>query len=367
MGAAGRVPEEGRGTETLRRYDPTRSYEHNYRHAPEPVEVEVPEFPGNWSLCGLPTESPLGIPAGPLLNGRWVLYYASLGFDVLTYKTVRSRERACYPLPNLLPVRCEQLNGMEDRLPAAGEMSGTWAVSFGMPSRAPEVWRADVEQTRAALPGGKLLVVSVVGTMQEGWTLEDLAADYALCAAWAVDSGADAVETNFSCPNVCSRDGQLYQEPDAMCEVAARVRDAIGAVPYLIKIGHLPSTESAERLLTAVSPHADGLVMTNGLAAAVSASPDRLYFGGERRGICGDGIRQASLAQLARFQRLLQRPEFSRIHLVGVGGISRASHVRRYLEAGAEAAMISTAAMVDPEVGLKIRREFAGLAGPQLL
>ena len=39
-------------------------------------------LPGDWDFCGLPVDSPLGVPAGPLLNGDWCLYYASLGFDV---------------------------------------------------------------------------------------------------------------------------------------------------------------------------------------------------------------------------------------------------------------------------------------------
>ena len=33
---------------------------------------------------------------------------------------------------------------------AGAGMAGSWAVSFGMPSRATESWRADVEATREA-------------------------------------------------------------------------------------------------------------------------------------------------------------------------------------------------------------------------
>src|SRR5262245_27286290 len=95
----------------LPRYDPSRTYEWNYAHAPDPVTIPEPPVPGRWDYCGLPLASPLGIAAGPLLNGRWILYYASLGFDVLTYKTVRSAARACYPLPNLQPVRVEYYDG----------------------------------------------------------------------------------------------------------------------------------------------------------------------------------------------------------------------------------------------------------------
>lgn len=189
---------------SLPTYDRTWSYDWNYEHAPDPVELDVPAFPGEWDFCGLPVASPLGVPAGPLLNGKWCLYYASLGFDVLTYKTVRSRARACYPMPNLQPVACGQLSGNESEVPTAAEMTGSWAVSYGMPSKEPAIWRADVEATRRQLAAGKLLSVSVVATVQEGWTVDDLAADYAKCAKFAVESGADVVETNFSCPNVSS-------------------------------------------------------------------------------------------------------------------------------------------------------------------
>ena len=74
----------------LPRYDISQTYQWNYDNSPDVVPVEVRDISGYWTFCGLPVASPLGMPAGPLLNGRWVLYYAALGFDVLTYKTVRS-------------------------------------------------------------------------------------------------------------------------------------------------------------------------------------------------------------------------------------------------------------------------------------
>src|SRR5687768_9510369 len=151
----------------LARYDHAETYAWNYERAPCPVTLDEPPVSGPWEYCGLPVASPLGIAAGPLLNGAWCLYYASLGFDVLTYKTVRSREHSCYPLPNLQPVRCGPLHGGENDLPVSETMEGSWAVSFGMPSQSPDVWRADIEATRRQLPEGKVLSVSVVGSVQE--------------------------------------------------------------------------------------------------------------------------------------------------------------------------------------------------------
>src|SRR5262245_58069717 len=154
----------------LPRYDRTRTYGWNYDHAPASLPgVDVPEVAGNWTVCGRPVGSPLGISAGPLLNGRWILYYAALGFDVLTYKTTRSRFRECYELPNLQPVATGPIHSAGGSIVAMEEMRGDWAISFGMPSMEPGVWRADVEWTRKRLPEEKLLSVSVVATQQPDW------------------------------------------------------------------------------------------------------------------------------------------------------------------------------------------------------
>lgn len=342
----------------LSKYDLHQTYQWNYDHPPEPVDVELCDIPGQWSFCGLDVDSPLGMPAGPLLNGAWILYYASLGLDVLTYKTVRSSQRDCYPLPNLVPVETAQLQGGETFLPAADVMTGSWAVSFGMPSTHPDVWRADVEWTRSQLPTGKLLSVSVVGTTQEGSSIDDLADDYALCARWAVESGADVVETNFSCPNVSTQDGQIYCDMASANNVAQRVRAAIGRTPYAIKIGHVTEETNVEALLDAVGPFVDGIAMTNSVAATVRTADGQELFDGARRGICGAATRTASLEQTRHFAAKVAERNLA-IGLIGVGGVGSADDVTAQLDAGAESVHIATAAMLDPLVACKVRQEFA--------
>jgi dihydroorotate dehydrogenase len=345
----------------LVKYDPTQSYQWNFDNAPEPADIDVPPFPGTWQFAGRDVASPLGIPAGPLLNGRWCLYYASLGFDFLTYKTVRSVERECYQLPNLQPVICGQLCGDEDRLVSADTMQGSWAVSFGMPSKSPEYWRKDIEATRRQLSQDKLLSVSVVGTIQEGWSIDQLAKDYADCARWAVESGADCIETNFSCPNVSTCDGQLFQNPKEASLVAAEVREAIGQTPFLVKVGHVNSSDEAAQLLAALSPYISGLSMTNSVAVTVADKSEQLFFDGQPRGICGAAILDASVQQTELFAGLIQASKLG-AELVGVGGISTAEHVQRYLAAGASSVHLATAAMTNPLVGLEIRRQLAANA-----
>jgi dihydroorotate dehydrogenase len=345
-------------TSLLPRYNAQETYDWNYAHAPPPVELDLHPMPGEWRFCGRRVDSPLGIAAGPLLNGAWCLYYASLGFDVVTYKTVRSVERACYPLPNLQPVACGSLHGGESDLPAIDEMQGSWAVSFGMPSQAPSVWRADLEKTRGLLPAHQLLSVSVVGTIQEGWTIDELAADYALCARWAVESGADCVETNFSCPNVASCDGQLYQHPHDAATVAQRVAEAVGNTPYIVKVGHVATSGELEELLTALAPWACAVAMTNSVAATIVDPQGKRMFGGQKRGICGAATFEPSLTQVQQASEVIARRGLS-LEVIGVGGAARAQHVRAYLNAGASAVHLATAAMIDPAAGAKIRREWA--------
>jgi len=349
----------------FQKYDRTRTYDFNYENVPDPVEVEVPAVTGEWDLCGLSVDSPLGIPAGPLLNGRWIRYYASLGFDILTYKTVRSVERGCYELPNLQPVSTGQLTGKEIEVPTAETMAGSWAVSFGMPSKTPAVWRADIEQTRRDLPTGKLLVVSVVGSTQEGWSMDDLADDYAQCAKWAVESGADAIETNFSCPNVSTCDGQLFQDYDGVRTVTSRVRQAIGNVPLIIKVGQLEEAERVGLLLDAAGPAINGVAMTNSIATQVRGEDGELLFDGQKRGICGDATRHASIRQTTIFDEQAVAHGLD-LCLIGVGGTGNAEHVRDYLLAGASAVELATAAMVDPESALKIRRDWPSVVADAL-
>jgi dihydroorotate dehydrogenase len=341
---------------TLARYDWRQSYDWNYDHAPAPVTVEAPRPAGEWTFCGRRVDSPLGVAAGPLLNGAWCLYYASLGFDVVTYKTVRSGSRGAYPLPNLQPVECGALAGGEADLRATEEFEGNWAVSFGMPSKTPETWMPDIALARRRLPANKLLSVSVVGTMRSGWSLDELADDYAICAREAASHGADAIEINLSCPNVNTCDGQLYHNPQDAALVAGRVRRSIGGKPLLAKIGHFTSAGQIPALLAELAPSVDAIATTNTVAATVVDSRGRPLFDGQPRGISGRGILDASVRQTAAVAEEINRQGL-RLRVIGVGGAFTAQDVRRYLDAGAESVHLATAAMIDPEVGLKIRAE----------
>jgi dihydroorotate dehydrogenase len=170
-----------------------------------------------------------------------------------------------------------------------------------------------------------------------------------------VESGADCIEANFSCPNVSTCDGQLYQDVAGARVVAQCVREAIGRVPLVIKIGYIPQREATGALLEAVGGEVSALSMVNTVATTVRGVDGEPMFAGQRRGIAGDAIRDVSLEQVRRFAEVIRQLSL-KTQVIGVGGIATAEDVQSRLAAGAHAVQLATAAMVDPTVGIRIRQ-----------
>ncbi len=312
-----------------------------------------PEFPTPLKeFLGLKVRSRLGIAAGILLNSKWVAAYAGLGFDVLTYKTVRSSHRPCYALPNWVFV--------EDHGKASGPVfttepdfsnpeNVTSAVCFGMPSMAPEVWRPDVRRAKESLADGQILVVSVVATPPDAASPDDVAADFCRCAEWAVAAGADIIEANFSCPNVCSAEGTIYHDADLSGQIAQRIRSSIGKTPLLIKIGDFGTPGRLEKFLQAVDGSANGITLLNCIIRPVLCPDGHPAFGEQFRsvGVAGRAIHGPSVDIVRSAVEITARDGLS-LSIVAVGGASRISDIDDFFSAGASAVLMASAPMYLP-------------------
>lgn len=342
-------------------YDITRTWEENCLRGPRlaPPRSAVPATPLK-SFLGLPVRSRIGIAAGLLPNSRWLLPYAARGFDILTYKTVRSSARPCYPLPNWVFVRDPgPPDGpvyIVEEPPAEGaEISSS--VCFGMPSPEPGVWREDVRRSREGLAEGQILIVSVVATPGAAPDLDQIAADYARCAAWAVEAGAHVVEANLSCPNVCSAEGTLYQDPRASHIISGQVRRAIGSTPLLLKVGALPDGRVQRELLQAVSGIADGLTLVNGISRPVLHTDGRPVFGERYRtaGVLGRAIHEPSVAAVRAVRQSISAERLP-LALAAVGGVATPGDIGDFIEAGADAVLCGSAPMYLPDLALEVKR-----------
>ena len=338
-------------------YDASKSYEENYNQGPF-FDGEVPERVvtnqkiklWNWEL-----NSPIGIPAGPLLNSNWVEFYAKMGFDIPVYKTVRSKSWLSHPAPNCVYVNPEKQIQLGDKLelvtidkPAMLE-SLTITNSFGVPSQSADIWMADVEKANASLADGQVMILSFMGT--HGVDGRDLIADYAYTAAMAKEAGGKILETNYSCPNLKGgAAGALYQDPENSSAISKAIRRAIGPnVPFMIKIGNLPYKQ-LKAVVEANLPYVDGISGINTMPGKVRRPDGEPALPGEGRlqsGICGAKIADVSLSfveNMAQIKKEL-RADFM---ICGVGGIMTPEDFETRLKAGADIAMSATATMWDP-------------------
>ncbi len=352
-------------------YNICESYEANYQNGPTyngplPDLTEVNAGLEPVVFLGKRLSSTLGVPAGPLLNAAYIKLYADLGFDVLTYKTVRTRPYPSHPYPNVMAVAARPeilLAGGPDKptLVTLPDDSGpldqlSITNSFGMPSRAPQVWREDVGHAKSALHPGQMLVVSVVGSGQDGGTLLDLARDFAQAAEWAAEAGADAIEANLSCPNVQSAEGSLYQSAEAVGMIAQSLKASLNSLPFLLKIGSLPTFEKVLAVVQAAwQGGAAGIAAINTIPAKVLDGAGQQALPGAGRlvsGICGAAIKPAGLEMVKKLVRArnelgLTPRDFV---IVGVGGIMTGNDALEYYEAGADGAQSGTGAMWNPKL-----------------
>src|SRR5205814_8144064 len=92
-------------------FDPEKTYKQNYEDGPfgDFGNGKIFENQGEVKYSFLENRVflPFGIPAGPLLNGKYVKAALDKGFDVVTYKTVRTKPYPANEWPNVLAVDIE--------------------------------------------------------------------------------------------------------------------------------------------------------------------------------------------------------------------------------------------------------------------
>ncbi|PIO96449.1 dihydroorotate dehydrogenase [Pleomorphomonas carboxyditropha] len=336
-------------------YDIARSYEENLSAGPVYAGA-IPPAPASrktWSFLGFELSSPIGVPAGPLLNAAYVDLYAQLGWDVPVYKTVRSVARASHPVPNCLFISTDTLSEADAHsvravAPAPQSVAGlTITNSFGMPSMAPDDWQADIRRASEALRPGQLLVVSVVGTPgADGRGLED---DFAHTAALAKAAGARVIEANFSCPNVASAEGELFRDARTSASIVRKIKQRIGDTPLIIKIGALPE-EHLAAVVEACLPFLDGVAAINTVPLSIVDAEGNQALPGTGRlksGVCGAAISEVATEMTARLLRIRDRLN-AKFAVVSVGGVMSERDIDGRLAMGADLVMSATAAMWDP-------------------
>ncbi len=344
-------------------YRTDKSYQWNYDNGPS-FEGPFPELKKSekkFKLWNFELNSPLGIPAGPLLDSKWINLYGKLGFDIPVYKTVRTIERECHPNPNCVFVDAPRQLDVAD---IGGDITTrttdptsveniTITNSFGVPSQPPSVWMADIERANNSLGEGQVMIVSIMGTPGEG---RDLVQDYANCAQMAKEAGAKIIEANYSCPNICTDEGSLYKDLKTSSKISKAIREVIGDTPFLIKMGML-APEELRAVVEANLPFVDGFAGINTIAMDVRTPAGEQALPGANRlraGLCGEAIRDAGLAFTKELAKIRKEKNADFV-ICGVGGMMNAQDLQDRLDAGADIVMSATSAMWDPNLARDFR------------
>ena len=347
--------------EPVYRFD--RTFEQNAASGPA-FAGPYPDVPATPSkdFLGHRVASRLGIAASLLVNERWVALYSRLGFDLLTYKTVRSRPRIAHPVPNWVYVDETSLVSDPgtpvrtiDSVPLHA-LTATAAGSIGIPSSPPEFWRADIAKCRAHLRPGQVLIVSVVGTAEAVSTEAALVDDFATLAGEVRAAGAQVVELNLSCPNVAQQEGEVYRDVAMVGRIARAARAAIGSTPLLVKIGPILEHAVMAGLLRELAGIVDGVVMIN--------APSRLFvdpsgaptFGASRlrAGLMGGVVFDVAMDCVRRAVTIVREDGLA-LRILAVGGVCSPVRVRALFDAGAYAVMAASAAAWDPYLAIRTK------------
>ncbi|MCC6127965.1 MAG: dihydroorotate dehydrogenase [Chlamydiae bacterium] len=342
-------------------YDINQSYAVNAEKGPF-FSGEIPPRPNPShpvDFLGFSLRSPLGVPAGPLLNSRWIHLASRLGFDLLVYKTIRSFAHPGHMLPNMIFVEPKEENlarALQEMPTDLSHLSVT--NSFGMPSKSPDFLLQDIGKAKECLEEGQKLIVSVVGTPTQGMSFAE---DFVRVAILAKEAGAEVIEANFSCPNVDKKEGCLYLSAETVKQFASRVVKAIAPTPLILKVGIFEQRSLLKDVLIAAArAGVRGVAGINSVSMQVQDTEGKPALGSHRlsSGICGACIRKQAL-HFIREASFINAEEKLHLTLLGCGGIMKQNHFDQFLEAGATVAMSATGMIWDPYLALRWHQEHA--------
>jgi dihydroorotate dehydrogenase (NAD+) catalytic subunit len=275
--------------------------------------------------AGVDFQNPLVLAAGTAGYGREladVMHLDRLG--AIVTKAVSVEPRAGAPAPRV----AEFTGGMIN------------AVGLANPGL-DEVRRVHLPWLASHLRGARV-IVNVVGN-----AVEDYAA---VVRGLAEADGVDAYELNVSCPNVKAGGTEFGADRCALAEVVRQAREATRR-PLFVKLS--PTlTDIARSARTAVEAGADGLTLVNtlpGLVIDVERRRPALGFGSG--GVSGRGLLPVGVLATVKVRRAVDVP------IIGVGGVASATDVVQYMLAGATLVGIGTAAMQDPRLPERVRRD----------
>lgn len=351
-------------------FNPELTYEENFNKGPFGDLASSKKYfnqgTPQYTILGLPIYLPFGIPAGPLLNGKFVRAALDKGFDIPTYKTVRSHKYPSAKWPNVLGIQIKgnlTLDRAEKGVVGTHEYKHPLAItnSFGVPSFDPSFWQKDMSESATYAKKGQVVIGSFQGTITENGSIKDYIQDFVDTAKLVQETGIKIIEANLSCPNEGSGHLLCYDIERTKIIIEA-IKNAIGNTPLIIKIGYFKDHNQLKNLIKEVGGIVQGIAAINTIPAKIIDNDNNQMLPGKNRlrsGVCGAPIKWAGLEMVDKLKTLRQESHVS-FTIFGVGGVTTTKDYDEYKKAGADAVMSATGSMWNPYLAQEIKKNKTG-------
>jgi dihydroorotate dehydrogenase (NAD+) catalytic subunit len=341
-------------------YDLTRDFKENVSQGLqwEGAYPELSHRTPTYDFLGKRLNSLFGIAACPMTHGAQAVGVCSkLGYDIITYRSVRSIEWHGQPYPQWRYVSIDGQLRVEDlsmtikgNTHAFDGQEVSMANSFGIQSRKPEEWQKDFDAAKRSLSIGQLLILSLMFTPETG---NDVLADAETVANFAKDTTADVFELNLAHPNSGMK-SLVYEDIQTSIDMCIRVKKVLGDRPLLAKIGYYKNTSALKEFMQRTVGVIAGVTSTNTYGMPIVDSDGKELFPGRpKAGVSGAAIRTLCMQQahtIAQYKKDLGLTDFV---VIGVGGVTQVQHIAQYLDIPVDAVQCAVGAYVDPLLASK--------------
>lgn len=326
-------------------YDITKTFTEN-THQLQHIKI-LPyqsSTPPQYSLFDSPLNSKIGVPACCVTTGHGIALLSQLGFDVLTYKTVRGHYAAAHPLPNVMAIQSQQIDLTHPKqifnkidFPAAMNLSN----SFGNACFDSKFTQNDIAFAKQSLRPGQVLIVSIY---EEETHLKNLIKHYLNTAAMVREAGADIIELNFSCPNV-----NFATNLSNWIAITNAIKKAFPALPLLAKLAYQPQFSQLKKILVGLAQAG-----INGICG-INSYPIQVIEFQRPSGLSGNALRPLALDFIRDARGIISHQRLD-LTLLGTGGITQPQHFQQFFAAGADIALSATGTLYNPYLAIQYRQ-----------
>lgn len=307
--------------------------------------------------------TPFGLASCAASLTPTILKFIENDCSIITYKTIRSVPYKGNPAPNITNVMQRQqltekdfhkiIYTSQEQTPVE---TLSWANSHGIACPELSVVAQEYATVKKALKPGQIFISSIYGESSGTKSLEQ---DFIDLALFAAQNGSDAIEANFSCPNMKNTKTLLFESPEQVKTICTAITKAVPHIPLIVKIGYVPDNHQLEQLLVALQVGGARAVcsMNSFGMQIIDKKNNQPFFGLSRRisGVSGHILFNLALDQATRIATIISNKKLN-LELVGTGGIMQASDAITYLNNGATVITSATGLMNKTQLGTEIKK-----------